>query len=138
MNRLIPRTSTSTDPLVATLFALECLFHGHAVVQIVPRDRVEEFIRPPNRFQESECFAEIECEVALEMKPLAFLDHVVKFIDVDDAREILQAIGFDQVPYLIGARIVLTEDLKTTHRRKDRLDADQRREFNRLAFGRAT
>jgi hypothetical protein len=135
MNQFIPRTSTSTDPLVATFFGLECLFHGHAIVQIIPRVQVQAFIRPPNRVDENECYSEIEREVALEMKPLELLEYVVHFIDVDDAREILLEIGLDQVPYQISAKAVLTEDLQTTHERNYRLDADQRREFNRLAFG---
>jgi hypothetical protein len=138
MNQFIPRTSTSTDPLIATFFALECLFHGHAIVQIIPRVRVQAFIRSPNLVDGNECYTEIEREVALEMKPLDLLVHVVHFIGVDDAREILLEIGFDQVPYHIGAREILTEDLTTTHELDYRLNADQRREFNRMAFRRET
>lgn len=120
-------TCTSADPLVATLFGLECLFHGHAIVQIALRSAVDRFIGPPNHF------AERECEIALNMRPLDFLEHVSHAIDVDDAREILRDMGFERVPPLIYGKEALRAELSLAPEGY-RLAPDQVREFNLRAF----
>lgn len=136
MNQFIPRTSTSTDPLVATLFALECRSKGAAIIFVIPRSRVVDFIRPPNDPGGRILFSEIECEVALEMKPLELERYAVHSLDVDRASEILVKLGFGPMPFQIAAHSILTNELETTSEQRLRLNPDQLREFNRLAFER--
>ena len=40
-------TCTSTDPLVATLFAIECRNHGHAVILAVRTELFDKVLGPP-------------------------------------------------------------------------------------------
>ncbi len=127
-NQFLPMTCTSTDPLVATYFALECLFHGHSVVQFIERSSVEQFIGESNPFDA------IESAVNLKRKPLEISEHVIHLINVDEARKILLGLGFEQVPYQIYGKSVLNDELKLSFNQGYRLTASQKREFNRLAF----
>lgn len=127
-NQTLPMTCTTTDPLVATYFALECLFHGHSIVQFVLRSSVERFIGPSNHFDV------LESAINLGMKPQDILEYVIHFIDADDTREILESMGFDQVPYQIYGRSALDDELELSYRQGYRLTREQVREFNRLAF----
>ena len=127
VNRTLPMTCTSTDPLVATLFALECLFHGHAVVHFVLKSVVSPFIGPSNFFDHK------ELAVNLQPGPLEFLQYVSHSIDADDAREILWSIGFEQVPTFIYGLDLLNDELSLKPEGY-RLSPEQVIEFNRRAF----
>jgi hypothetical protein len=43
-------TCTSTDPLVATLFAIECRNHGRAIVAVARQDKFVGLVAPENHF----------------------------------------------------------------------------------------
>ena len=61
--RLLGRTSLTTDPLVATLFAIECARKGSAIVYLVPRASVSGFVTSANYL------AHIEKEVVVDLLP---------------------------------------------------------------------
>ncbi len=88
-------TCTTTDPLVATLFAIECLGHGEGIVYLAPRAPLERWAGPPN------CFDDLECAVNIKIKPTEFLKHVQFGLHPHRTREILMEMGF-VVPYLIN------------------------------------
>jgi len=76
-------TCTTTDPLVAALFAIECRNHGHAVVMAARRDRFEGLIGPANHFDI------IESAVNLLISPLDFAQGAVT-LEVDQVWEVLR------------------------------------------------
>jgi hypothetical protein len=45
-------TCTTTDPLVATFFAIECRNHGSALILAAPSRLFEGLFGPPNHFPE--------------------------------------------------------------------------------------
>jgi hypothetical protein len=115
-------TPTSSDPLVATLFAVECRNHGQAIVQICERRAVEHSITDRN------VFFGLEKEVALAIKPDTFSQQfVVKYIAVQTALQILSGLGFEMPPAIYGKRGLQTL-LESTPRLSDRAI----REFNQI------
>jgi hypothetical protein len=113
----------STDPLVATLFALECLRFGPAVVQSCGRSVVAELLEPGN------VLADLEREVVVALPPADFTArYAPRIIEVHVAREILAELGFE-LPPSIANKDVLHSLLKSTARLKD----GDIREFDRLA-----
>lgn len=101
----------STDPLVATLFAIKQRSKGRdAVVYIAQGDDVADIgIGEPNTL------AELESEVALILSPLEFEQRASVSITADQARDILQGMGFT-LPMRISSQGQLTEWLKETPR----------------------
>ena len=98
-------TSTSSDPLVATLFALECRRMGQAVVWACERSKLEQYIRRPN------VLAELESEVAVSVAPLKFVELFQPLrIDVDDSLARLKRLGFE-MPEVIADKHVLRNEL---------------------------
>lgn len=123
--RAIPRTPATTDPLVATLFAIHCLNFGNGVVLLAPRKLVSDRIQPGNYF------AQLECEIGLEMSPTEFETHSVHVVPAHVAREALVNVGFAELPTRI-AKYKMTEALEYSERLGQRLAPQQIIEFNRL------
>src|SRR5437016_3765656 len=84
-------TCTTTDPLVATLFAIECRNHGHAVILAARADLFGGLIGPANHFDL------IESAVNVLMSPLDFAQGAVT-LEIDRVLDTLREIGFDQIP----------------------------------------
>src|SRR5215212_7292635 len=63
-------TPTSVDPLVATLFAIECARFGKAVVVAVDAGQEQGMIH-----ESVNCLEQIEREVVLKMTPIEFAGH---------------------------------------------------------------
>src|ERR1700730_311767 len=83
-------TPTSTDPLVATLFALECLRYGPAIVQFCEVNSVVNLIAPGN------VLADLEREVVVAVAPDIFtVQFVVSTLTVQLSREILAELGYE-------------------------------------------
>jgi hypothetical protein len=120
--RTLRITPTSTDPLVATIFALECLRFGPAVVQIVLREAVADRIDQPN------VLSALEREVVLAMPPEEFSrDHACLQVSAYEAREVLAEIGYE-LPVSMANKQVFQTLIATSAR----LRQTDIREFNRL------
>jgi hypothetical protein len=123
-----PMTCTTTDPLVATLFAIECRNHGHAVILAAQRDLFEDLIGPANHFDL------IESAVNLVISPLDFAQQAVT-LEIDRVVDILRDIGFDQMPIRLRDKWALREALVSSYDAGERLNAEQLRQFNTSVFG---
>ncbi len=117
-------TCTTTDPLVATLFAVECRNHGPAIILAAPRAAFERLIGPENFFKD------MECAINLRIPPVEFARRAVLRLDVDRALERLRTIGFDWLSVRIGGREALREAIKESHLAAQRLNPEQIRLFN--------
>jgi filamentous hemagglutinin len=122
------RTYASSDPLVATLFAIECLRHGEGIVQMAHRDPLEPLIGAPNFFDD------VECAINLMMTPAEFTQRVAFTLHAHKAREILAELGFNRIPYLINDKEALNDALEQTHRHGERCRREQIQEFDRRAL----
>lgn len=121
-------TSTTTDPLVATLFAIESSSHGApGVVLIALRSRLSNRIGQPNNYME------LEQEVAVEQPPADFAEKAEFTVDVSVARKILIEIGFQPIPPGIVGYGHLQLALRSTHR----LNSNEIQAFLRKAIWRA-
>lgn len=86
-------TPLTTDPLVATLFGLECLRHGPAIVQLCERNAVAEILVAGN------VLADLEREVVVNEPPAVFTEHFeAGIIAAGAAREILAEMGYELPP----------------------------------------
>jgi hypothetical protein len=125
-------TCTTRDPLVATLFAVECRSHGKAVVQAAPLNRFVQLIGPPNHFQV------IESAVNLSICPEEFTKQVDVTLEVDDVIEILREMGFTNLPVRLYGIAALRFALAESHAEGIRLNREQIRNFNsRMLEGRS-
>jgi hypothetical protein len=115
------RTPTTTDPLITTLFAIECCRHGSAGVHLVSSTSVSELIVPGNVFEE------LESEIVLKVTPLEFASRYSEhWVPVERACSILDALGF-QLPATISSRERLDMELEEWRRLTDSqvLDFDE-------------
>ena len=120
-------TCTTTDPLVATLFAVECRNHGRAVVLAARRDLFKNLIGPENYF------GMIESAVNLLMCPLDFSRKAVT-LEVDKVLEVLREIGFDQLPIRLKDKAARREALVSSYGAGHRLSEEQLRQFELRVF----
>jgi len=88
------RTSTSSDPLISTYFAIECSNHGSGVVHIADRWALQTVQIVPN------VLADRECEVALRILPEDFAKRARWTIPAQQAADILRAMGFAMSPVI--------------------------------------
>ena len=99
-------TCTSTDPLVATLFAIECRNHGHAVILAVRRDRFRGIDRPPNYF----CRDRVRGKLAnCSQRNSRRRAEVV--LEVDRSLAILTEMGFQNIPVRFRDKEALQQEL---------------------------
>jgi hypothetical protein len=120
-------TCTTTDPLVATLFAIECRNHGRAVILAARRELFGDLIGPPNHF------ALIESAVNLLISPLDFARRAI-ILEVDEILEVLREIGFDQISIRIKDKAARRETLISSYEAGHRLNEEQLQQFNSRVF----
>jgi hypothetical protein len=128
----IPMTSTSTDPLVATIFGLACQRHGEAVVLIARRAQFQGVLHSHN------WFADVEREVALELPPAEFEKHSLVALPVQRCRDILIDMGFTNLPAGLADYDALRAAIHESDRREERLDREQLATFTKWALGAMT
>lgn len=103
-------TPTTSDPLVATLFGLECLRFGPAIVQMCNQAAVSSLLEPAN------VLADLEKEVAVGLPPDEFTRRFAEsFLPVLVARDILAELGFE-LPPTVANKVALQGLLKSTPR----------------------
>ena len=117
--RSIPMTCTSTDPLVATLFAIRARSRfGRCVVILGERTAFEDLTGPPNYMDQ------LESAVNLRVTPMEFERRAARMIGVDGSLEILADLGFTPLPVAFAdssdLRIGLERTLLETFRLNDR------------------
>jgi hypothetical protein len=120
-------TPTTTDPVVATLFAVESRNHGQATLLLAERTPLETLVGEANHF------ANLECAINLRIQPLDFFRVVARRVEVDRSLAVLASMGFDQLPSRLrpGA---LTDALRWTESISYRLSPDAIQQYNRLIF----
>ncbi len=116
-------TCVTTDPLVATLFALECRNHGQAAVLVAARGQY--------LVAEENYFALEESAVNLRVLPLEFERTADVVLDVDTALSILSSLGFSPLPIQVP-RSQLDHAIRISFAMGQRLTIRQIREFNHL------
>ena len=92
-NRQLPRTSVTSHPVKAVLFALCCL-GNNSVVYINTIDRIAGIPEDKN------VLAAIEDEIAFEIPPNQYAAICEGYIKVDDAIKILKELG-QEIPQLL-------------------------------------
>lgn len=119
-------TCTTTDPFVATLFAIECRNHGAAVVLLASHGPFERLIGPPNWFDL------IESSVNVLVTPQEFAESAFMIVELDRSITILEKLGFGPLPRRMNGNEMLQSELDETHRLGLRLTLEQIDEFNQL------
>jgi len=121
-------TCTTTDLLVAALFAIKGRNHGPAVILAAQGSLFAELVAPPNHF------AVIESAVNLRIRPIQFAKQAEMVLNVDEVLEFLREIGFE-IPVRLRDHEALREALLYTYEAGQRLNSDQLDLFNSRAFG---
>jgi hypothetical protein len=121
-------TCTTTDPLVATLFAVECRNHGQPAILVARQELFDDLIADDN------FFSVIECAVNVRMSPLEFAALAEAVLDVDNSLAILRELGFEEIPVRLSSKGALQFVLAETHLRGMRLNEEQLRLFNARMF----
>lgn len=116
-------TPTSTDALVATLFATESSQCGTGVVHIVSSADLAGL-----EIVEGNVLSSLEREVGVAVQPLEFANRARTTITAEEARAILRGMGI-QLPGQIHSKVVLAEILRDS----PRLTREQIIEFVRQA-----
>lgn len=120
-------TCTTTDPLVASLFAIECRNHGHAVILMARADAFVDRIGPSNHFEV------MESAVNVLVPPQDFARKPDGVHEVDEVLTILAEMGFGPLPVRIRDKWALREALIGSYEAGQRLNHEQLLEFaNRL------
>ena len=117
-------TCTTIDPLVATLFAIECRDHGRAVILVARRELFAELHAAPNYFSVS------EAAVNLQVVPVEFARMAEIALDVERSIEILREMGFQDIPVRLSGYSALQDEIDESHAAGLRLNAGQIRLFN--------
>lgn len=122
-------TPTTTDPIVATLVAIECRNYGEGLILIAPRAPLQGLLGPHNHFGRE------ECEVSIRVSPLEFFQFVIHTVDVDVSLKVLGAMGFVNLPIRINGPDALRDEILETQAASYRLNLEQIEEYNRRIFG---
>jgi len=122
-------TPTTTDPLVATLFAIECRNHGPALILAAPRSLFEGLIGPANYF------SVIESAVNLEIFPMEFAIMAKEKLDVDQSIAVLHEMGFQEMPVRLSGSYALQRTIDESYKAGLRLSEEQIRSYNSRMFG---
>jgi hypothetical protein len=112
---------------VATLFAIECLQRGPAIVLVANWANFDGLSGPTNHA------AVFECEVVLKISPIVFARQALLTLDAQQSRDILVGMGFDRIPVRISGKSALREAIEQSYRDSDRLSPDQILAFNTKA-----
>ena len=122
-------TCTTTDPLVATFFAIECRNHSTALILAAPMSLFEGLIGPPNHF------AEMESAVNVQILPREFAIMAKEKLDLDRSIAVLHDMGFREIPVRISRWSTLQQTLDESYKAGLRLSEEQIRLFNNRMFG---
>jgi hypothetical protein len=117
-------TCATTDPLVATLFAIHCRNYGQALVLVARKSLFDESIGPPN------FFSVIESAVNLRLTPVEFARAAEISASVDRSIGILRELGFRNIPVRLKDQSTLQQELAETHADGIRLNKGQIQVFN--------
>jgi len=126
--RLGRMTPTTTDPLIAALFAIEARNKGRAILLAVRRGSIPEL-------NEMNHFTIFESAVNLDISPSEFAERAEVVMEVDVALEYLRMIGTANLPVRIQGNNALHEYLRDNHSTGSRLNLGQIRHFNQLMLG---
>ena len=121
-------TCTSTDPIVATLFAIECRSHGPGVILVAPMRLADQHPGPPN-YKSIE-----ECAINLSISPSEFAERAVLRLEIDRSIEILARLGHSWLPPRLNGLAALRDAIDESHNADLRLKLEQTWTYNRLAF----
>jgi hypothetical protein len=103
-------TPTSRDPLVATLFGIECSRWGPAVLLLADATELMGLMTGGNMF------AEIEQETVVMVSPLEFTEkYACCEIPIERARRALHDLGYE-LPVTISSREALNDEIKIWRR----------------------
>jgi hypothetical protein len=118
-------TCTSSDPLVATLFAINCQRYAEGVVQVARFEQVNGICANSN------VLSHLECEITIAVSPAEFQRlYVAKTVSALVASTALRELGFS-VPTRIYSITHLRELIKETQQNRQRLSVGQIEEFDR-------
>ena len=117
-------TCTTTDPLVATLFAIECRNYGRAVILAARHDMLEHLVAPANVFDIMESAVNLRCS------PLEFASRAEFVLDVDESIAVLRVVGFVDVPVRLRAKSTLQQEVADSYSLGLRLNREQAQRFN--------
>lgn len=118
-------TCTTTDPLVATLFALECRNWGSAAILTIHAPD----LLPEEQSERDNFFAVIESAVNLRITPAEFEKRAELILDVDQALDLLHEMGFTGLPLRFPNRQSLQIALEESHNLGQRLSREQIHHF---------
>lgn len=116
-------TCTTTDPLVAALFGVECRNHGPAVILMAREEQFLGLIGPSNHF------AVLESAINLMITPLEFAGKIERVLDVEEVLKILGEMGFDGISIRLRDKEMLREALLATYEAGQRMNEEQLLEF---------
>jgi len=104
----IPYTSTSTHPVKALWFGLECLPRnpGNAVIYLANMENLAHLKTMRN------CLASVEDELAFGIRPEKFYPFCEGYVHVTEMQEVLRSFGIDG--YQIVTRNNITSHCETT------------------------
>jgi hypothetical protein len=106
-------TPVTTDPLIATLFALESSRFGEGVVYLCLKSEVAEMIDSGN------VLSELERELVIGVSPKEFAERLVAItIEAQSARTILAEMGYE-LPARIADKNILDWHLRASARLRD-------------------
>ncbi len=130
-------TFATTDPLVATLFAIECRSRGEAAVLVASAGKfpVLHSASSPVQGPVNLSFTLPEGAVELSVLPSEFERDADYIIPVEDAISLLIGLGFDPLPARIASHAQLDELIRETYNAGQRLTLRQIHEFNRMLRG---
>lgn len=117
-------TCTTTDPLVATLFAVECRNLGRAIILAARRDPLGGLVAPAN------CFDMIECAINLRCSAAEFARRAEVVLEVEESIAILREFGFTDLPVRMKSKTTLQQEIEESHSLGMRLSREQARQFN--------
>ena len=121
-------TCTSTDPLVATLFAIGCRNHGPGRILLAQREPLEYLVGPSN------ALGALESAINLRMFPEEFVEMASLVVDVELSIEILGELGFGNLPPRLNGGDALKIALEASRDLQQRLSPEQLRTYNRRVF----
>ena len=126
--RISGMTCASTDPFVATLFAIGCRNHGPGQILVAERQPIEYLVGPSNSL------AEMECAVNIRMLPDVFESNAILKLDVELSMRILVELGFGDLPQRLNGGDALKIALQTSRDLSLRLSPAQLENYNRRVF----
>ena len=124
-------TCATTDPLVATLFALECRRWGQAVILTIGVQN----LTSEEQSDRENFFSVIEQAVNILIPPAEFEKRTDLVIEIDQALSILKDMGFANLPVRIPNRQALQDALEESHHLGQRLNREQILDFVARARG---